>query len=230
MTWNFKSLKFILPVLLIFLLFFLVKVQKQSNCTGIPTPATLNSPEVTGSTVNLSWTNGQNNQANYLNVATSNSLKPDGSLLETDIINDQVTDKSSYLKSGLKPGTYYWNIVSDNCKQRKVSKLSSFTIQPSDANCELKPAVLGTPVIKDSTIIFNWTNDQNAEAVYINVASSNIVNDKGVLQKADIANDIVSGQSSYTKENLSEGTYYWNIASDGCGERQLSELGTFTVK
>ncbi|MBI2314787.1 hypothetical protein HYU93_01885 [Candidatus Daviesbacteria bacterium] len=231
MNLKLNRLKYGIPILIIILFIILAKDKAQPKCTAIPTPAILNTSEADGSTVNLTWTNGQNSQMTYLNVSTSQSTKPDGSLEDPDIVNDAVTNKTSYLKSNLMPGTYYWNVVTDACKQRKVSELKSFTIQPTTkADCELTPAVLNTPVIKDSTVTFSWTNDQNTEASYINVSSSNEINDNGVLQTVDIANDVVSNNTSFTKENIASGTYYWNIASDGCGQRKISELGTFSIE
>lgn len=232
MSFKLKYFKYGLPVLFLILFLVIAKTQNRTACTIIPTPAIINASDVDGSTVNLSWKNGQNSKITYLNVSASKSLKPDGSSLETaDIVNDVVTDRSSYLKSNLKPGTYYWNIVSDGCGQRRVSELSSFTIQSTaNANCEVAPAVLGTPIVKDSNATFNWTNDLNPEASYINVSSSKAVSADGVLQNADIANDVVSGKASFTKENLSPGIYYWYIINDSCGQRKMSELGTFTIE
>lgn len=230
MVLNLKNHKYLLLALFLILLVVLVRAQNRSSCTI--TAAILNTPQVNGSTVNLTWTNGQNSKTAYLNVSSSESLKPDGSFLEVaNIVTDVVTDKTSYSKSALKQGTYYWNIVSDGCGQRKVSGLSSFTVQPIDnINCEIEPAVLDTPVIKDSKVTLSWTNNQNVEAAYINISTSNILNADGVLQKVDISNDVVTGNTSFIKESLSPGTYYWNIASDGCGQREISELGTFTIQ
>lgn len=122
-----KNLKFILPVLLIILLIILVKSKSQPNCTI--TSAVLNTATIDGSTVDLSWGSGQNNKITYLNVSTSKSLKPDGSLELADIVDDVVTGQNSYSKNDLGPGIYYWNIVSDGCGQRKVSNLGSFNVQ-----------------------------------------------------------------------------------------------------
>ncbi|MBI2018889.1 hypothetical protein HYS96_04270 [Candidatus Daviesbacteria bacterium] len=230
MTFKIKNLKYIFPVLLIILFIVLVKVQNRvATCTI--TPAVLNTSDVDGSTVNLTWANGQNSKITYLNVSTSRTLNPDGSLETPDIVNDVVTNKNSYSKSDFRSGTYYWNIVSDGCRQRKVSNQETFTVYSKvKADCELKSAVLGTPVVKGANVTFNWTNDQNTEATYINVSSSNTVNANGVLEKVDIANDVVTSKTYSMKEISSPGTYYWNIASDGCGQRKMSDLGAFTVQ
>lgn len=229
MAFKLNYLKIGLPVLLIILFVFLVKTQNRATC--IITPAILNTPDVNSSTVNISWKDGQNSKITYLNVSTSKSLKPDGSFSETaDIVNDVVTDRNSYLKRNLKPGIYYWNIVSDGCKQRKISELGSFTVQTiANMSCQVMPAVLDTPVIEDSKVTLSWTGNQNVEASYINISSSNMVNTDGVLQKLDISNDVASDKATFTRENLSPGIYYWNIISDSCGQRKISNLGSFIV-
>lgn len=230
MVFKIKNLKYGLPVLLIILLIIFVKVHN-SGATCTITPATIKTSNVDDSTVNFSWTNGQNGKITYLNVSTSQSLKPDGSLETPDIVNDVVTDQNSYSKSNLSPGTYYWNIVIDGCRQRKVSSLGTFTVQPTvNADCKATPAILGTPVIQDSKVTLSWTSNRSVGATYINVSTSKEVNADGILQKVDIANDAVTGKTSFTKENLSPDTYYWNIASDGCNQRKMSELGTFTIQ
>ncbi|MBI2086371.1 hypothetical protein HYT74_03455 [Candidatus Daviesbacteria bacterium] len=94
-------------------------------------PAVLGASEVNDSTANLSWIGSVNSKITYLNVSTSQSLKPDGTLETTDIVNGVVTGQNSYSKSSLSPGTYYWNIVIDGCGQRKISELGTFTIKPS---------------------------------------------------------------------------------------------------
>lgn len=227
-----RNPRYIIPVLLVVLLIFFVRTQKHvASCTI--TPAVLNTSSVDSSTVNLTWSNGQNSKITYLNVSTSKSLMPDGTFSEAaDVVNDIVTDKNSYSKSDLSPGTYYWNIISDGCGQRKASSLNSFTISPptADADCQLTPAVLDTPVVDGSKVILSWTNDQNVKAAYINISTSKTLNSDGVLQNVNIANDVVSGKTSFTRENLFPGTYFWNIAGDGCGQRKISNLGSFAVQ
>ncbi len=229
MNFKLRYIQIGLPVLLIVMFVVFTKAQNRATC--IITPAVLNTSDVKNSVVNFSWNNGQNSKITYLNVSTSNSLNSDGSLQNADIVNDTVTNKDSYSKSKLKSGTYYWNIVSDGCKQRKVSNLASFTIDANvNAECKAKPAVLSTPLVKGSKVTLSWTNDQDVEAAYINISSSNAVNTDGVLQKLDISNDVVSDATSLTRENLSPGSYYWNIVSDSCGERKISNLGSFTIQ
>lgn len=229
MSSKLKYLKYTLPILLIILLIIFVKIKDRPNCTiGKPT---LNNSQVNGSTVNLSWKNSQHSNNTYLNVSTSKNLNPDGSLENLDVVNDLVTDKDSYSKSNLKPGTYNWNIVSDGCKQRKISDLGTFIIpENNNDNCKLTPATLDTPTIKNSKVNLSWTSSQNLEASYINISTSNSTNSDGILKKLDISNDLVTGKNSYTRENLSAGTYYWNIISDGCGQREMSSLGSFTIQ
>lgn len=230
MAFKLKYLKIILPILLIILFVVLVKAQNRAKCTI--TPAVLNTSDANGSTINFSWENGQNSKITYLNVSTSKSLKPDGSFSETaDIVNDVVTDRNSYLKRSLKPGSYYWNIVSDGCRQRKVSELGRFTIQTNvNTECNPAPAILGTPVVEGSKVTLSWTSNPSVEASYINISTSNIINTNGVLQKLDVSNDIVSDKRSFTREGLSPATYYWNIIDDSCGQRKISNLGSFTVQ
>ncbi|MBI4035814.1 hypothetical protein HY383_02610 [Candidatus Daviesbacteria bacterium] len=235
MAFKLKNLKYILPVFIVILLIIYPKVQNRisSNCTIVP--AVLSTHNIDGSTVNLSWTGSVNSKKTYLNVSTSKSLKPDGSLEVTDIVNDVVTNKNSYSKTNLSPGTYYWNIVIDGCKQRKVSSLGTFTIQSTtndtvDTVCTIEQATLNEPEIEDTTVTLSWTKSKSAKVTYINISSSKEVDDDGVLQKVDIANDVVTDKKSYTRENLPPGTYYWNIASDGCGQRKMSELGIFTIQ
>lgn len=230
MAFKLKYLKYSLPILLIILFVILVKAQNQSTCTI--TPAVLNVPDVNGPTVNFSWKNGQNSKVTYLNVSTSKSLRSDGTFSETpDIVNDVVKEQNSYSKSNLKPKTYYWNIVNDGCRQRKVSDLGTFTIPALfNADCKITPAVLGTPILEGSKVTLNWKSNQNVDATYINVSTSKTVTAEGVLHKLDISNDVVSGKTSFTRENLSPGIYYWNVVSDGCGQRKVSNIDSFTIQ
>lgn len=128
MVFRSKYFNYGLPVLLLILFLIIVKVQNQPSCTI--TPAIIEASNVDGSTANLSWQDGQNSKVTYLNVSTSKSLKPDGSFSETaDIVNDIVSGKTSFTRYNLSSGTYYWNIVSDSCGQRKVSDLGTFIIK-----------------------------------------------------------------------------------------------------
>lgn len=130
---NDSLLKDSLVILFLILLFLLFKSIKQNlnQPACLLTPAVLNTAGVDGSAVNFSWLNGQESTAAYINISNSKSLESDGTLKKVDILNDSVTGKTSYSKSNLSPGTYYWNIISDGCQpvKRKVSNLGSFIIQ-----------------------------------------------------------------------------------------------------
>lgn len=129
---NDSLLKDSLVVIFFILLLFLIKNLKQNlnQPACLLTPAVINTAIVDGSTVNLSWLNGQESTAVYINISNSKSLESDGTFKKVDILNDPVTGKISYSMGNLKPGTYYWNIISDGCNpaKRKVSTLGSFTI------------------------------------------------------------------------------------------------------
>lgn len=130
---NESLLKDSLVIIFFILLFILIKNIKQNfnQPACLLTPAVINTAGVVGSTVNLSWLNGQESTAAYINISNSKSLESDGVLKKVDILNDSVTGKTSYSMSNLNQGTYYWNIISDGCQpaKRKVSTLGSFTVQ-----------------------------------------------------------------------------------------------------
>lgn len=129
---NDSLLKDSLVIIFFILLFFLIQNLKQnlSQPACALTPAIINTAIIDGSTVNFSWLNGKESTAVYINISNSKFLESDGTLKKVDILNDSVTGKTSYLKSNLNQGTYYWNIISDGClsAKRKVSTLGSFTI------------------------------------------------------------------------------------------------------
>lgn len=230
MNFNFTKFTFVLLILLTILVVAAVKIKNQPNCTL--TSAALNTPKIEGSTANLSWINSQNTEGSYINISTSKSLGSDGLFSEpANIANDAVTNKTSYIRKNLKPEIYYWNVIGSGCGQVKVSKLGSFAIKEhTEVECIMESPILNTPVIKERSVTFSWTNDKNAEAAYIHASTSNEVDSNGFLKKVDIANDVVTNKTSFTKEKLSPGTYYWNVINDGCGQRKISNLGSFTIQ
>lgn len=121
-----------LVIIFFILLFLLIKNIKQNlnQPACLLTPAVINTAIVDGSAVNLSWLNGQESTAAFINISNFKSLESDGTFRKVDILNDSVTGKTSYSMGNLNPGTYYWNIISDGCQptKRKVSTLGSFTI------------------------------------------------------------------------------------------------------
>lgn len=129
---NDSLLKDSLVIIFLILSYFLIKNLKQNlnQPACLLTPAVINTAIVDGSAVNLSWLNGQESTAAYINISNSKSLESDGTFKKVDILNDSVTDKTSYSMGNLNSGTYYWNIISDGCQpaKRKVSTLGSFTI------------------------------------------------------------------------------------------------------
>ena len=121
-------------------------VLNESPSCWVTSPV-LNSPTINGGNVILSWQNGENNVATYLNASTVGDFDPSGTLKNMNVINTGVTGKTTYHLSDLSQGKYYWAVVADGCSpvQRRISNgrfeigtLPTPTPLPGDLNHDNK--------------------------------------------------------------------------------------------
>lgn len=96
-------------------------------------------------------------------------------------------------------------------------------------NCTISIPTLNSSKVDGSTVNLSWKNSQNSKNTYLNVSTSRNLNPDGSLENLNIINDLVTDRNSYSKSNLKQGTYYWNIVADGCMQRKMSDLSNFTV-
>ncbi|MBU1256329.1 hypothetical protein KKA49_01455, partial [Patescibacteria group bacterium] len=98
----------------------------------------MQSVNVNGDTVTLTWQKGTNNDAVYLNISTVGDFNVTGIFKTINIANENVTNLSSWTKNNLNGGKYYWGLIADGCgNQRKIAD-GSFMVGslPGDANAD----------------------------------------------------------------------------------------------
>lgn len=74
-----------------------------------------------------------------------------------------------------------------------------------------------------------WQKGTNNDAVFLNVSTMEEFTEAGTLKTINTVNDVVTNKNSYTINNLRNGTYYWTIVADGCGNQRKIAYGTFTI-
>ena len=75
-----------------------------------------------GNTVTLTWQKGTNNQAIYLNISSVGDFNTTGTFNTVDVANNDVTNLTNWIRSNLKNGKYYWELIADGCtNQRKIA-------------------------------------------------------------------------------------------------------------
>ncbi|KKQ97620.1 MAG: PA14 domain-containing protein [Candidatus Woesebacteria bacterium GW2011_GWB1_39_12] len=117
-------------------------------------PAVLNPTVTDGTNTTLSWSTPNNAMATYLNVSNNPDRLSSGSLRYLNVINENVTGRTSYTKT-LTAGTYYWQVVVDGCQnssnmgaQRRITP-GKFTVGSSDYESQ-SPTPSVTPYISTS--------------------------------------------------------------------------------
>jgi hypothetical protein len=110
-------------------------LKEQPDC-WVTSPQ-IDSIEVDSNQVSFSWVPGKNNESTYLNISNQNSFIYSGQLKNINIVNENVTNLTSYQKSGLNNGHYYWQLIADGCDVQRRRLNGSFSIGSTDScqNC-----------------------------------------------------------------------------------------------
>ncbi|UUZ85858.1 hypothetical protein LJK88_21790 [Paenibacillus sp. P26] len=92
----------------------------------------------------------------------------------------------------------------------------------------MHPPLLSSEIVGNRATL-NWAIPSQATEVYLNVTRKPELGVDGGFQVVDVANERVTG--TYRKEiiDLTPGTYYWQIISDGHERRMASDIGIFHI-
>lgn len=91
---------------------------------------------------------------------------------------------------------------------------------------------LTTPVTSSSifgnNVTFSWQTPPNTTSMSIQISNSSTQQINGAITTANIINEVVTGKSNFTK-TLPNGTYYWQLITDGCSNQRRFTYDSFTI-
>ncbi len=104
----------------------------------------------------------------------------------------------------------------------KPYKLTALKAVLSDSSsCWVSSPSILSVTVSGANATLTWQKGTNNDAVYLIVSSVGEFNTAGVLASAYLVNESVTNKNSYTINNLTTGTYYWELVADGCNSTSL---------
>lgn len=120
---------------------------------------------------------------------------------------------------------YNWEAVRVHAQTVEVLKA---VLSNSPAPLVSPPADLKATVA-DGAVTFSWNEGLDNHGVRLQVATTERLNAAGLLARADVLDQVVTGKQEHTAR-LPRGTYYWALAGeDAAGNRMGTETHRLTI-
>ena len=193
-----------------------------------PDAPTLTSP-VNGSTIGdptpqFTWSDVTDAVSYEIEVSEANTTEVDGSF-STVQHSSAPTTNSHTPASDLGDGLHYWHVRAKDSADNYSdwSAIFSFTVDTTLPEIPTLTSPADEATLEDSTPTFSWSAVAGASEYYLEISTSQTFTTLSV--------DKTVTNATYTLtagEALSNGTYYWRVASD-LDEDEYSEVRSFTV-
>jgi hypothetical protein len=103
------------------------------------------------------------------------------------------------------------------------------TVLNETPSCWVTSPFVNPPQVSGNAVTLSWQAGEHNEAIYLNVSTSNEFNFDGGFKTINIANVAVTGQNTWQRSGLSNGTYYWQLVADGCTNQRRRAYGSFII-
>jgi len=185
---------------------------------------------VSGDKATFTWQKGANTDALYLHISTKNDHSSSGMLSVLNVVNALITDVSTFTRENLADGTYYWEFISDGCSGQRIISGGNFQISNTpQLSCQVTAPTNQNVSVSGNKATFTWQKGVNTDALYLHISTKNDHSSSGMLSDLNVVNTLITNVATFTRENLADGTYYWEFISDGCSGQRIISGGNFQI-